>query len=82
MSTRKSLCIYSLMLHRWDGYLSKEEWLAIVEAVQHFAHKHGHPKCNKDDKEFFDVLIAKVTLLRYLDTDNTLQIPPKQEELS
>ena len=62
--------------------LSKEEWLAIVEAVQHFAHKHSHPKCNKDDKEFFDVLIAKVTLLRYLDTDNTLQIHPKQEELS
>jgi hypothetical protein len=57
--------------------LSKEEWLALKEAVQVYARQHGYPfSCGDDDKEFFKILFAKLELLESLDTDNPLQHKP------
>ena len=54
--------------------ISKEEWTAIKEAVETYSRQYGYPfHCGDDDKEFFKVLFAKLTLLESLDTDNPLQ---------
>ncbi len=54
--------------------LSREEWLALKEAMQVYARQHGYPfNCGDDDKEFFKILFAKLDLLESLDKDSPSQ---------